>query len=291
MADLVKKSSKNSIIELLRFLFALNVLVYHEFLPFESSYFGQGWLSVEFFFILSGFLFNKTFEKTKNMSYLDGFKTIFNSKLKPLLVPIIIGLLSNIILNIIVKYHPLKIWRYLWYIPAMMAMFFLYTVLRRLIKNDKSFFAVVLSIFIIATILRFSGNDALYSFDYIRSASMVSFGILLARLPRFEIKNKLLSWLLFIVAFVPTFLIICFRLGDMEWFGGFRGIEAILNLVLYPFLILTAFNFNVNSKILSFLGAISFGVYAYQCPARLLATIGLKNSWFLLSFYFWHSGR
>ena len=43
---------KNSLIELFRFLFALWVLYYHSFVPYKGEMFGQGYLAVEFFFVL-----------------------------------------------------------------------------------------------------------------------------------------------------------------------------------------------------------------------------------------------
>ena len=66
MTDTVSKQdikTKNSLIELYRFLFALWVLYYHSFVPYKGELFGQGYLAVEFFFVLSGFFLIRSIDK------------------------------------------------------------------------------------------------------------------------------------------------------------------------------------------------------------------------------------
>lgn len=54
---------KNSLLELLRFLFALWVLYYHDYVPFKNMLFSEGYLAVEFFFVLSGFFLMRSINK------------------------------------------------------------------------------------------------------------------------------------------------------------------------------------------------------------------------------------
>ena len=54
---------RNSLIELYRFLFALNVLKSHGFFPNTGPYFEPGRISVEFFFVLTGFLLIRLINK------------------------------------------------------------------------------------------------------------------------------------------------------------------------------------------------------------------------------------
>lgn len=72
-------------------------------------------------------------------------------------------------------------------------------------------------------------------------------------------------------------------LGNLEAFGGFRWAEAILDLLLYPALIYLTFGLRVSSRPLDYLGALSFGLYAFQCPADLLRLFGVSNNYILLS--------
>lgn len=52
--------------------------------------------------------------------------------------------------------------------------------------------------------------------------------------------------------------------------------------ILYPALIYLTFNVSVNSRILNYLGGLSFGLYAFQCPADLMRLLGISNRYILL---------
>ena len=47
------------------------------------------------------------------------------------------------------------------------------------------------------------------------------------------------------------------------------GVELILDTILYPTLIYLTFNLNFKFGLFNYLGALSFGLYAFQCPAKL----------------------
>ena len=265
---------RNSLIELYRFFFAFNVIVGHGLFPIDIPYFGPDRISVEFFFVLSGFLFYGFMKKCKEMSLIGAEREMLASRLRPLLIPTAIGIASNIILNYITNYNPLKIFRYLWYIPAMIITFLLYTALRVLIKDEKKLFITVAIIGVTATAVRFSGSEVLFFFDYARSFSAISIGILLAHMPKIDLKRKWIWWLLLLPVAAATFGVVFFSLAEENVYY-----EALLDLVLYPLLIFITFNVDFHLSVFDYLGAISFGVYAYQCPARLVANIGVQSKW------------
>ena len=265
---------RNSIIELLRFLFAMNVVVGHGLFPIETNHFGPDRISVEFFFVLSGFLFYQSLEKLRDMSTKDAVKLTFVSKLKPLLIPMLIGMACNGVLNVLSDYSPkIEVFRYLWYIPAMLAILIVYAILRTLIKNDDIFWCIVGLLFASTALMRFSGNEDLFYFDYIRSTCAVSLGMLTARIPKLKFKHKVISWGLFLPVFAATFMLIYTQLSHQVEY------EALLDLVLYPLLVYLAFEIEFNFALFDYLGALSFGIYAFQCPARLIAFIGVPSPW------------
>lgn len=271
---------RNSLIELYRFFFALNVVKNHGFFPEGFNYFSPGRVSVEFFFVLSGYLFLRTLDKLSELPLRESVPKLIVGKLKPLFFPLIIGILSNIIYNIVTKDYFDGIWGYLWYIEAMMLTFVAYLILRKIIKSEKTFLYVVLGIFILATLMRFSG--IFYEWGYVRAFATISLGMLLAKAPKIEIKKRWLIWVLLIPVQIACLSVVCFHLGNVEWFGGFMGVEFILDNLLYPALIYLTFNVNVRSRALNYLGSLSFGLYAFQCPADLLRLVGLGNRYILL---------
>lgn len=280
MYDIKTNKKKNSLIELYRFLFAFNVIIGHGLFPIDIPYFGPDRISVEFFFILSGFLFCNSLTKLKNMSLGRAVVDMLHSKLKPLLVPMLIGMLSNAIYNYLTDYKPvIEVFRYLWYIPAMLAIMLVYTVLRVVVKKDDLFRIAVLGVFIISTLLRFSGNEALFYFDYIRSASAVSLGILIAYIPKIKPKFKDIAWAVLLSVALGIFYIVCYRLAKDS-----IGYEAILDLVLYPVLIYVTFSIDFHFSIFNYLGELSFGLYAFQCTARLIAHLGVPSKWIPFGF-------
>lgn len=271
---------RNSLIELYRFFFALNVVKNHGFFPEGFNYFSPGRVSVEFFFVLSGYLFLCTLDRLKDLPLKKGLLKLVVGKLKPLFAPLIIGVVTNIIYNIIAKEYFDSIWGYLWYVEAMMIVLIVYLVLRRLIKSDKAFTYTVLGVFIVATLMRFSG--IFYSWGYVRAAATVSLGMLLAKLPKIQLRRKWIVWIALVPIQALCVIIVCFHLGNTDWWGGFRGVEFILDNLLYPALIYLTFNVSVNSRILNYLGGLSFGLYAFQCPADLMRLLGISNRYILL---------
>ena len=63
---------RNSLIELYRFFFAMNVVKYHGYFPYQGRYISPGHVSVEFFFVLSGFLLRRSIDKYLNLPYWKG---------------------------------------------------------------------------------------------------------------------------------------------------------------------------------------------------------------------------
>ena len=68
---------KNNLIELYRFIFILCICIGHFFANYNNilgikiNFFERGYLSVEFFFILSGFLFALKIDKNHNINIYD----------------------------------------------------------------------------------------------------------------------------------------------------------------------------------------------------------------------------
>ena len=54
-------------------------------------------------------------------------------------------------------------------------------------------------------------------------------------------------------------------------------VENLLDLVIYPGLVYFTFQINVSNKFLDYLGALSFGLYAFQCVVRPLDLLGIWN--------------
>ncbi len=94
------KNQRSTCLEVLRVVFALWVVYYHSFLctEFSGGYFNSGFLSVDFFFILSGLFFVKSFTKYENNEKLNkrwdkGFFKVLWDKVKSLSIAFPIGMI------------------------------------------------------------------------------------------------------------------------------------------------------------------------------------------------------
>lgn len=78
----------------------MNVVKGHGFFPWEIPYFGPARVSVEFFFVLSGFLFVRSLERMRDLPLRVGLPRLVFEKMKPLFFPVVVGLICNLIYNI-----------------------------------------------------------------------------------------------------------------------------------------------------------------------------------------------
>lgn len=99
------KSKRNGEIDLLRFVFAMAILVFHFNDLFTYGVFCNGNICVEFFFIVSGYLMAKQTEKYKfvSLSKNDVANTVWTLTLKKIF-PIYTYYFSAVVLQIIIRY-------------------------------------------------------------------------------------------------------------------------------------------------------------------------------------------
>ena len=262
--------NRNSLIELYRFIFAINVIKSHGMFPYEGQYFGTGKLSVEFFFVLSGYLLTRSIDKYRDLPLLSGTWKFLLSKLRPIALPLIVALPFNIIYELADWDGSFNIWGYLWYVRVMLEVFVLYFVIRRILKDERWFIAIVATVFVIASILHVIPR--FYAHGMIRGTSAISLGMLLSYIPRPKIKKKCILWLALIPVQAACLGIIMLDCNLI--------VEEILDLILYPALIYLSFALPVHNRVMNYLGALSFGLYAFQCVPRALRELGLiTNIW------------
>ncbi len=274
------KRGRNGLIDLYRFLFSLVVVKSHSLFVFGGPYFGPGRVCVEFFFVLSGYLFVSFLEKSKERSISQSLLALTKSRFLPLALPVCIGVVSNIICDI-VEGEFSSPWGYLWYVEVMFVEMVLLVLMRKLIKGDKAFHITLASIMGVALVLKFSG--LMYTWGYIRGAATIPMGIFMASLPKIKEQKRWLVLLLLLPVIACCFSIVCFGLGDVEWWN-LRLLELILDNILYPALVYLTFCLDFKSRVFSYLGALSFGLYAFQCPADLFRVLGVSNRWVLFGF-------
>lgn len=245
---------RNSLIELYRFILALNVIKSHAMFVYSGQYFGYGRLSVEFFFILSGYFLIRSIDKFIEYGYFKGLFKFFISKYKSIFGPLVIAMIFNIVHSILSDKSSIDIWIFLWYVQKLMIVSIVCFTLRYFIKDKRVFFLLILAGCIASNILH--ALPEFYERGIVRAYAAITIGMLLSYIPKIKNMKSYLIWPIVIVLQV-----VCIY-PSIFWSG--ITYELILDILLYPALLYFTLHTNVHSKVLDYLGGLSFGIYAFQ---------------------------
>lgn len=265
-----KKAKRNSLIELYRFLFAMWVVWYHDyfFLP-KSSYFADGYLAVDFFFMLTGFFIMGLIKKQSEKSFFKGACGLVWKKLKPLIITLAIAIVFAQIYfwsNLDDLGDPIG---YMWYFEWFLVVPLLYYVIYRLVRNEKIFYSIIGAIVVLSYILL---NTVCIQWGFFRGTVGIGIGILISIIPKPKLKYKGFNFsILIALAFLAgTIVSACFK-------TYIPNSNPLFILFLFPGLLYFTTCFKTDIKVLNYLGGLSFGIYAYQTVCRVLELYGVYN--------------
>lgn len=275
------RARKNSLIELMRFLFALWVVYYHGFIPFRISGWSNGFLAVEFFFILSGFYLVRSIDKYKDAPIKKGLPDFLKHRFKAIAVPFIINEIFVLYYSIAVNRSPINFFfGFLWYIRdlfiAMAAIF----LLRRLIKNEKVFYIILCALSLLALFGFWWIPMMAWPSGPFRSIAAMPIGMIAALIPKLKAKKddgkKSAPNIILIAVGLIVSATSCFLIASSETKSPF--IIYLLIMLIYPALLYFASCVKINNSFLNWLGTLSFPIYAFQCPLRVLERYGVNDS-------------
>ncbi|MDR3318464.1 MAG: acyltransferase family protein [Clostridiales bacterium] len=277
------KPQRNAVVELARFIFALWILVYHGFVPINlNGYLNNGYLGVEFFFILSGCLFVRSAKKHtaayKERHANDSisgkpkallkeiaitYPTFIWRKVKSMCPILIVGLAFSTWYSFIAGTG--DIWGFLWFIRSLLIAYTLFFIIYRFVKAQRFWGVFAFAALIGYHVLDFYG---LPGFE-LRTFSCVALGIFIAQLPKlsgFE-KTKRFVFPLFLVVAASVTALMTVQKSNPD----------ILNYLLILDLgLLVYFAFQIELKIpilpqiFIYLGSLSWGMYAFQNVVRVI---------------------
>lgn len=276
-----EKTGKNGLIELMRFLFALWVLYYHSYVPYKSGLFSDGFLAVEFFFVLSGFFLMRSIDKYSDAPLGEGLIKFLKHRAMAIALPFIIGEVFVLVFSFsnLDEISSNFLFGYLWYVRdlfiAMTAIF----LLRRWIKGDKAFYITMTALSVTALfVLRFIPGLGWPSGPF-RSIGAIPVGMLCALIPKFSItrsgtESSVLTKLTAVLALAAISAVaLTVIVPDSKSLAS----QYILVLLCYPALLYFASILNVKSRFLNWLGSLSFPVYSFQCIIRVIEDFGFSD--------------
>ena len=264
-----QQSGKNGLIELFRFLCSVWVAYFHGFFPVLSDKFNGENISVDFFFMVSGFFFLKSMEKYKERPISEGVMSIFWGRTKRFIVPLAIAALSVLCCNIMFPMDfgfnwPLS---FLWFFAGQ---FVYLTLFYFLIRKIHSRFALNIVCAVIVCIgMSLCIFDLQQFYRVLRGPAMVGIGMLISQVPKLKIKLKnelnserlslLVNAILFVISAI-AFIHLAYLPGAAIW-----KLHLLCGIVC-PALLYFASAIPVHSKFLNLLGEFSVFIYLAQCP-------------------------
>ena len=275
------KSRKNSIVELLRFLFSLWVLYFHGYVPYRNDFFSDGKLAVEFFFVLSGFYLVRSMKKYETQPVFKGLKTFLYHRFKAISTVFIIGEIFVLIYSLVFDFSYNFLFGYLWYVRDLFLAMAFFFVVKKLLKKDVYFyiFITALSIFSIFISGKIPGC-AEWPGGAFRAFASMPLGMLAAIIPQLpqEIKGKTVRKISSFAAILGFIVSGAFSLWAVASPEKTQNMIYAMVIIGFPAMLYFANQLHINIGFLNWLGTLSFPIYAFQCIIRVIDQLGVNNA-------------
>ncbi len=276
-----QKSKKNSIVELLRFLFSLWVLYFHGYVPYKNDMFSEGKLAVEFFFVLSGFYLVRSMKKYESEPTFKGLKSFLYHRFKSISTVFIIGEVFVLIHSFVFDFSYNFLFGYLWYIRDLFLSMAFFFVMKKVLKKDSYFylFISVLSIFSIFISGKIPGC-AQWPGGAFRAFASMPLGMLAAIIPQVpkELNGKSYRKISALVSSLGFVVSGAFTLWIIVSPEKTQNMIYAMVIIGFPTILYFANQLHINISFLNWLGTLSFPIYAFQCILRVLEQFGVNSS-------------
>jgi len=279
-----KRVERNSLIEILRFVMAWSVLIFHGFMPIKTTILDMGitCVSVDFFLLLGGFLFASSFASLQTSEAKKPFWSFLSKRLKRLGLPFLVALLFALY-NTITLRHIGWLFGYLWFIPVEIIGQILLYFFVKYIKRKVLLISLLLSFAIIG-----------YTYFYLMPPDYNPFpqgGYQIYFTNLWSILGYPLRGIGGVFVGYTLTLIPKIKLPMIKIVGGLTSFIAVLavsfapyfpykEFVLLPLFAMTIYllmQLRFSCPVLNFLGAISFGLYIFQTLGSTLRANHLSS--------------
>ena len=282
--EVAMEKKRNGLLDLYRIFFCFWVLYYHYFFFFENTnqIYREGYLSVEFFFIVSGIFLLNSIKRTDGLPFWKGCGKLMWGRLKPLVYTLAVVFCVNLTGIIVLasqngfdfQVHVGTVF-YLWFLPFLFFGVFMMYVLYRLIKNKYVYFIVLGILAVAGYVVQFGVHFSYKWTDQLplsiaRSLGGVSLGVLISRIPVIKLRWKKINFnYLFLIVSLAG-LVWMAREPRNAWARG--GIIVLCALLIYFTL-----GTNVSGRVFDFIGAMSMRMYIYMAILCMLLLFGVTH--------------
>ena len=272
------QKSRNGLLELYRVILSFWPMYFHGFfIVKDNGTFSVAQLTVDFFFIISGFFLLSSMEKLKDERPLVGAWKLMFSRLKPISFTMFVAAAFNAVCMILfiradflsVLFEIFCYWWYILYLTVAIGIFYL---LFRLIKDKKSYAIFLALLSVSMGILHYFMEERgffIHEFTYVvRTFGCLAFGVLCSYIPKWK-PGKLNVNAVFVAVLFPILLILAY--GEKEYW------LRIVMIVLFAALVYFSVNVNFGGKFFNILGKLSTRLYIYMALVSMLRVLGVTD--------------
>ena len=273
------QSKRNGLLELYRFILCFWPLYAHEFFFWEKEYskFSVAELTVDFFFILSGFFLMRAMRKEKDRPVLKGFWNIIFGRVKPMLFTMcFIAAFNAVCIALFIRenyFNTLfELFKYWWFVLFLSLGIGLLYLVYRALKTERRFaiFLVILSASM--TILQYVVVEKNMFIDelvfFARTLGCIPVGILISYIPMLK-QMKFNVSIPIVIVLIPT--LFYFAYNEKTFF------VRLLMIGMFAALVYFSSNISFGSKICDLLGQLSVRIYLYMAFITMLYIFGLTH--------------
>lgn len=272
------KKNRNSLLELYRIFLCFWAMYHHEFfIVAKNEAFPVAQLTVDCFFIISGFFLIKSMQKYKDEHPLVGAGKLIYSRLKPISFPMLVAVIFNAIcMALFIRSDFFEVlftnFQYWWYVLFLLVGIGVLYLAYRLIKYTKGYAIFLVVLMLGMGVFHYLMEELglfIYEFTYLaRTFSCLAVGMLCSYIPKWLPKRFNINIPLVIVLAGVVFYL---AYAQKEYW------MRILLIVLFACLVYFTANINLSSKILDIVGKMSTRMYIYFAFVSMLCVLGVTD--------------
>ena len=254
---------RNGLLEIYRFLLCFIPLYYHSFFYFERNYeiFTVPELTVDFFFMLSGFFLMSSMRRLKDEKTFVGMVKIMFGRVKPMLFTLcFISAFNLVCILIFVRenyFNTLfELFKYWWFVLFLTVGIGLIYLVYRALKSEKLFIAFLIVLAIGMACLHYyvvvESKFVIEVVFFTRALGCISAGILVSYIPKLKIKKFNYS-IPIVILILPTLIYLFYNKKNF--------FICILMIFMFGALMYFSTAINVGGRIFDLLGKLSVRIY------------------------------
>lgn len=274
-----KTKQRYGLLDIYRFLLGFWVMFHHNFFFLEVRHdiFSKAQLSVDFFFVISGYFLLRSIQKNADVKLHIGLGNLLWTRLKPLFFSMcFISAFNLICVGLFVResiFDKLfQMFRYWWYVLYLMVAVALFYLLFRLIKNRWAYLIALFVIVAGMTILDYlieTRGILIYELTFLtRTFGCISAGMLISYIPKWESKKFNFS--------IPIVITLIVALSYLAY-GEKSFLTCLLMIAMFAGLVYFSTNISFGCRFTDLLGQLSTRMYLYMSFITMLYLLGLTH--------------